>query len=188
MQDLMDWFLGTPVKIALILSLAFLVRIALIRASTRVIKRAMLLRQDRSTSSIINQIPTGSLPGENNRYEQRASSISQLMQSVISVSIWSIAGIMALSNLGIDVGPILASAGVVGVALGFGAQTLVKDYLAGIFMILEDQYGVGDLIDVGPAQGTVEEIGLRVTRLRSKEGVVWYMRNGEVMRVANYSQ
>jgi small conductance mechanosensitive channel len=95
---------------------------------------------------------------------------------------------MALSNLGIDVGPILASAGVVGVALGFGAQTLVKDYLAGIFMILEDQYGVGDLIDVGPAQGTVEEIGLRVTRLRSKEGVVWYMRNGEVMRVANYSQ
>lgn len=180
MQDLLDWFLGTPVKIAPILVLAFVTRLVIIRAANRVIKRALLLSRDRSTNRDKSV--------DQNRHELRANSISQLFRSVISVSVWGIAGIMALSNLGIDVGPILASAGVVGVALGFGAQTLVKDFIAGIFMILEDQYGVGDVIDVGPAVGIVEEIGLRVTRLRDQEGVVWYMRNGEVLRIANHSQ
>ncbi|MEY3277696.1 MAG: hypothetical protein RLZZ426_182, partial [Actinomycetota bacterium] len=84
--------------------------------------------------------------------------------------------------------PLLASAGVVGVALGFGAQTLVKDYLAGIFLIIEDQYGIGDVVDVGDAIGTVEEVTLRTTRLRDLSGVVWYVRNGEIVRVANRSQ
>lgn len=184
MQDIWDWFLGTPVKIALIFLLATLTRLILIRASGRVIKRALLLRADRTKQS--RNLDNSTVA--QGRYEQRAKSISQLLKSVISVTVWSLAGIMALSNLGIDVAPILASAGVVGVALGFGAQTLVKDFLAGIFMILEDQYGVGDVIDVGPAVGTVEEIGLRVTRLRDDDGVVWYMRNGEVLRVANHSQ
>ncbi|MEY4311580.1 MAG: hypothetical protein RLZZ571_350 [Actinomycetota bacterium] len=184
MNDLLDWFLGTPVKIAVIVLLAALIRVFLIRASSRLIKRALSLRIERrhgAQSSVEKQ-------AEHSRHEQRASSISQLLRSVITGTVWSLAGIMVLSNLGIDVGPILASAGVVGVALGFGAQTLVKDFIAGIFMILEDQYGVGDVIDVGPAIGTVEEIGLRVTRLRDKEGTVWYMRNGEVLRIANHSQ
>ena len=95
---------------------------------------------------------------------------------------------MILPLLGINVGPLLASAGVIGVALGFGAQTLVKDYLSGIFLIIEDQYGVGDLVDVGPVIGTVEEVALRFTRLRDQTGVVWYVRNGEILRVANRSQ
>ena len=93
-----------------------------------------------------------------------------------------------LPLLGIDIAPLLASAGVIGVALGFGAQTLVKDYLSGIFMIIEDQYGVGDVVDVGPVIGTVEEVALRFTRLRDMSGVVWYVRNGEILRVANRSQ
>lgn len=184
MPDLFEWFLGTPVKIAVIILLAFLLRVVLIRASSRVIKRALLIRRDRAKQSGTAQNESAA----QDRYEQRARSISALLRSVISVTVWSLAAIMALSNLGIDVAPILASAGVVGVALGFGAQTLIKDFLAGIFMILEDQYGVGDLIDVGPAIGTVEEIGLRVTRLRDESGIVWYMRNGEVLRVANHSQ
>jgi small conductance mechanosensitive channel len=184
MQDLVDWFLGTPIKIALIVLLAVVLRSVLIRSSGRVIRRAMLLRRSRSA----NTPATPEALIDQNRHEQRASAISQLFKSVISVAVWTIAGIMVLSNLGIDVGPILASAGVVGVALGFGAQTLVKDYLAGIFMILEDQYGVGDLIDVGSVVGTVEEVGLRVTRLRDLSGVVWYVRNGEILRVANRSQ
>lgn len=183
-QDALQWFLGTPVKIALIILLAGLTRLVLIRASGRVIKRALLLRADR-TKRVENPESATIAQG---RYEQRSRSINQLLRSIISVTVWTIAGIMVLSNLGIDVAPILASAGVVGVALGFGAQTLVKDFLAGIFMILEDQYGIGDVIDVGPAVGTVEEIGLRVTRLRDDEGIVWYMRNGEVLRVANRSQ
>ncbi len=93
-----------------------------------------------------------------------------------------------LAQLQINITPLLASAGVVGVALGFGAQSMVKDYLSGIFLILEDQYGVGDVVDLGPVVGTVEDVTLRVTQLRDMSGVVWYVRNGEVVRVANRSQ
>ena len=98
----------------------------------------------------------------------------------------------AIAGFDLNVAPILASAGVVGVALGFGAQTLVKDYLAGLFMIVEDQYSVGDEVELATANvtaaGTVEEVGLRVTRMRDDDGVVWYIRNGEVQRVANRSK
>ncbi len=94
--------------------------------------------------------------------------------------------VMAILNIPLT--PILASAGVGGVALGFGAQSLVKDYLSGIFMIVEDQYGVGDLVDLGEASGTIEDVGLRVTRLRDSSGQVWYIRNGEIVRVGNQSQ
>jgi len=95
---------------------------------------------------------------------------------------------MILAEFGINLGPVLASAGIIGVALGFGAQNLVKDFLSGIFMMLEDQYGVGDVVDVGPASGTVETVGLRVTTLRDINGTVWYVRNGEISRVGNSSQ
>ena len=95
---------------------------------------------------------------------------------------------MVLTELGVNVAPIIASAGIVGVALGFGAQSLVKDFLSGIFMIFEDQYGVGDVVDLGEASGTVEAVSLRVTRLRDVNGTVWYVRNGEILRVGNMSQ
>ena len=92
------------------------------------------------------------------------------------------------AELDYEIGPILASAGILGVALGFGAQNLVKDFLAGIFMIFEDQLGVGDSVDLGEASGTVEAVSLRVTRLRDVNGTVWYVRNGEILRVGNQSQ
>ena len=95
---------------------------------------------------------------------------------------------LVLGEIGFQLGPFIAGAGIVGVALGFGAQNLVKDFLSGIFMILEDQYGVGDVIDLGEVTGTVESVGLRVTRLRDVNGTVWYVRNGEVLRVGNRSQ
>ena len=93
-----------------------------------------------------------------------------------------------LSELGINIAPLVASAGVIGVALGFGAQTLVKDFLSGVFLVSEDQFGVGDIVDLGPATGTVEEVGLRITRVRDSSGIVWYVRNGEILRVGNRSQ
>ena len=93
-----------------------------------------------------------------------------------------------MATVGLPLGPLLASAGVGGVALGFGAQSLVKDFLSGIFMLLEDQYGVGDIIDTGEATGTVEEVTLRITKLRDASGVAWYVRNGEIVRIANKSQ
>ena len=112
-----------------------------------------------------------------------------LLKSITSGVIVAIVVTMMLAEIGLDIGPIIASAGIVGVALGFGSQTLVKDFLSGIFMIFEDQYGVGDVVDMGEGlTGTVEAVSLRVTRLRDTNGTVWYVRNGELLRVGNMSQ
>jgi len=122
------------------------------------------------------------------RRRQRAQTLGSVLRSVASIVILGTALLSALGELGLNLTPVLASASVVGVAVGFGAQSIVKDFLAGLFMLLEDQFGVGDVVDVGPAKGTVEAVTLRVTRLRDVNGVVWYIRNGEIQRVGNESQ
>jgi small conductance mechanosensitive channel len=114
--------------------------------------------------------------------------MGSVLRSVTTGVVATIALIMIIAELGISIAPLIASAGIVGIALGFGAQSLVKDFLSGIFMILEDQYGVGDVIDAGEAIGTVEAVSLRVTRLRDIDGTVWYVRNGEILRIGNMSQ
>jgi small conductance mechanosensitive channel len=177
-----DWFLGTPLRIAGVVALSLVLRFIINRAINRITHRAVSVRASRRTYS------SGDAASDSIRRDQRAQSVSQLLHSVVTVGITAIAAITILAMVGINVAPILASAGVVGVALGIGAQTLVKDYLAGIFMILEDQYGIGDLVDVGEAIGHVEEIGLRITRIRDADGVLWYVRNGEIIRVANQSR
>lgn len=96
--------------------------------------------------------------------------------------------LQSLAILGVNVAPFIASAGIVGVALGFGAQNLVRDFITGIFMLFEDQYGVGDVVDVGDAVGTVESVGLRITTVRDLHGTLWYVRNGGIARVGNFSQ
>ena len=132
------------------------------------------------------RIQVKAIQGE--RAEQRARTLGSLLRYAITIIIATIALLMVLSELGIDIAPLIAGAGVVGVALGFGAQSLVKDFLSGMFMLMEDQYGVGDIIDVGEASGTVEQVTLRVTTLRDVEGTVWYVPNGEIRRVGNLSQ
>ncbi len=122
------------------------------------------------------------------RRANRASTLGRLLTNVSSVVILSIAFLMILAEWGFNLAPLVAGAGIVGVALGFGAQALVSDFLSGVFMLLEDQYGVGDIIDLDGTEGTVEDVQLRVTRLRSVNGVVWWVRNGEVARVGNMSQ
>jgi small conductance mechanosensitive channel len=114
--------------------------------------------------------------------------MGSLLKSIISGVTVAVVGTMILSEIGVDIAPLIASAGIIGVALGFGAQSLVKDYLAGLFLIFEDQYGVGDSIDLATVSGTVEAVSLRVTRLRDVNGTVWYVRNGEILRVGNQSQ
>jgi moderate conductance mechanosensitive channel len=115
-----------------------------------------------------------------------------VLKSLLTAVIMGSALLMVLDLLGLPLAPLLASAGVGGVAIGFGAQSLVKDFFSGVFMIAEDQYGVGDVIDTGTVSGTVsgtvEEVTLRITRLRDADGVVWYLRNGEILRVGNRSQ
>jgi small-conductance mechanosensitive channel len=122
------------------------------------------------------------------RRKQRVRALGSVLRSAASVTIFSIAGVTILGDLGINLAPLLASAGVVGIAVGFGAQNLVRDYLSGIFMLVEDQYGVGDVITVGDATGTVETVTLRITRLRSVNGIVWHVRNGAIETVGNESQ
>ena len=125
---------------------------------------------------------------EDERHHQRVRALGSILRSIASVVIFGIAGVVILGDLGINLAPLLASAGVVGVAIGFGAQNLVRDYLSGIFMLLEDQYGVGDSITVGDASGTVENVTLRITRIRDTKGVVWHIRNGAIEKVGNQSQ
>jgi moderate conductance mechanosensitive channel len=128
-------------------------------------------------------------PAGSTRRVQRAKTLGGMLKSITSGVIVVIVVTMMLSAVGLDIGPIIASAGIVGVALGFGSQTLVKDFLSGIFLIFEDQYGVGDVVDMGEdLSGTVEAVSLRVTRLRDTNGTVWYVRNGELFRVGNMSQ
>ena len=133
-------------------------------------------------------VMSATAPWRNERQQQRAQAMASLLKSLATVVISLVAVFMVLDVLGYDLAPLLASAGVVGVALGFGAQNLVKDFLAGVCMLLEDQFGVGDVVDMDKASGQVEAVGLRVTRLRDDSGVIWYVRNGEVLRVGNKSQ
>lgn len=122
------------------------------------------------------------------RRKQRAETMGGVLRSITTFVVFTMVTIMALSEVGVNVGPLIAGAGIVGVALGFGAQSLVRDFLSGIFMIFEDQYGIGDVVDLGDATGTVEAVTLRITRLRDINGTVWYVRNGEILRVGNMSQ
>lgn len=122
------------------------------------------------------------------RQRQRVTTLGSLMRNIVDVGILLITLLTVLSIVGIPMAPLLASAGVGGVAVGFGAQSLVKDYLSGIFMLAEDQFGVGDIITVGTIKGTVLEVTLRVTKVRDFAGVVWYVRNGEILTLGNVSQ
>lgn len=122
------------------------------------------------------------------RSRQRAKTLTVVVVSVLSGTLWFVGGLLVLGELNIDLAPLLAGAGVIGIAVGFGAQALIRDFLAGFFIVLEDQYAVGDIVDLGHAIGEVERITLRFTRLRDLEGQVWFIPNGEVQRVGNLSK
>ncbi|CAM3386783.1 mechanosensitive ion channel family protein [Nocardioides dubius] len=174
LADVAVWLIGKPLSIALLFVLGFSARWLIHRFVDRLVRQA----ESRETA--------GSLVAS--RRVQRVRTMGSLLKSIATGLITTIVLIMTIAELGYNVAPLLASAGIVGVALGFGAQSLVKDFLSGIFMIFEDQYGVGDVVDVGEASGTIEAVSLRVTRLRDTEGTVWYVRNGEILRVGNMSQ
>ncbi len=185
-----DWIIGVPLQFVSIFVVALIAQIVLLWTIRRIVRRTTERARRERLEDSRRTMRTAELSDVllNQRTEQRAAAIGSLLTSVVSISVWVIALLTALPLLGIDIAPLLASAGVIGVALGFGAQTLVKDYLSGIFLIIEDQFGVGDVVDLGPAIGTVEEVALRYTRLRDLSGIVWYVRNGEILRVANKSQ
>lgn len=185
-----DWLIAKPLKIIIILAIAFVVRYLLRRLIDRLTNppRSGTTKAPAILRPLRERAPQMLSAAIVERRRQRAQTIGSVLKSVATFLILGIAVLEVLAELGINLGPIIASAGIVGVALGFGAQNLVRDFLSGMFMMVEDQYGVGDVVDVGEATGTVEAVGLRVTTLRDLNGTVWYVRNGEILRVGNSSQ
>jgi small conductance mechanosensitive channel len=125
---------------------------------------------------------------DHERRVQRANTIGALLSSVVGVLVAVLTSVYVLKNLNVDVAPILTSVGILGIAIGFGAQQLIRDFLAGIFITIEDQYGIGDIIETSEVVGTVQAMNLRITRVRAEDGTIWYLRNGEILRVGNRSQ
>ncbi|MCI0383224.1 mechanosensitive ion channel family protein [Streptomyces sp. CNQ085] len=176
-------WLAVGLRIALILAIAVVLRSVVRRAITRLIARMNRNAEAEASGNALRGLLVNA-----ERRRQRTEAIGSVLRSVTTFVIMGTALLIVLSTLGIDLAPLLASAGVAGVAIGFGARNLVTDVLTGMFVLLEDQYGVGDRIDAGEATGTVLEIGLRVTKLRGDDGEIWYVRNGEIKRVGNLSQ
>jgi len=175
-KEALDWFSGSPLRILLVL----LVAMASQYFGKRAITRAM------------NRLATTDLrPGSKGvgaRQKERAKTTGTVLNSTLNSVIWLIAFATILGEFGFNLGPFIASAGVIGVALGLGAQTIVRDVLSGIFMLVEDQYGVGDTVEVLEIKGIVEKVGLRITTVRDSNGTLWYLRNGEILKVGNSSQ
>ena len=189
--ELADFLIGKPLTVLLILVVAFVLN----RLARRGVKRAL-----RGLSAGAVQERLGDLrrltPGAlletretSLRAEQRLDAIASVLRSLVSVVILVVAGFMVLAEVGIELGPLLAGAGILGVALGFGSQSLVRDFLSGMFILVEDQFGVGDIVDLdGTTSGVVESVSLRTTMLRALDGTVWHVPNGEIRRVGNMSQ
>jgi small conductance mechanosensitive channel len=183
-----SWFVGLPLRIVLYLVVGGLT-LALLRSGISAVTNRLVtapagLGGERELTSVLARAN----PLLAARRAQRARTVGSVLRSAASLLIGSIVLFLVLDALSINLAPFIASAGIVGVALGFGAQSLVKDFLTGLFMLAEDQYGVGDVIDAGPASGTVEAVGLRVTKIRDADGVLWFIPNGSMTRVGNKTQ
>ncbi|BFU46496.1 mechanosensitive ion channel family protein [Krasilnikovia sp. MM14-A1004] len=178
-----------PLRIIAIILIALLVRWLL----HRMISRLTVTGSKAELPALLKPLRERAKDATDNQFvperrRQRAEAIGSVLRSFVTAVVFTMAALLVMGELGFNLGPLIASAGIVGVALGFGAQSLVKDLIAGLFMLLEDQYGVGDSVDLGDATGVVETVGLRVTTVRDARGVLWYVRNGEIVRVGNKSQ
>jgi moderate conductance mechanosensitive channel len=185
-----DFLLGPGGRILLILFLALFVHLGVRRAITRFVKRIAETEPGQRRSRLRKRAPSlvAESPFFAERARARAQTLAQVLRSIATAVIWSIALLTVLGEVGVDLAPLIAGAGIAGVALGFGAQSLVKDFLTGFFMLVEDQCGIGDIVDVGEAEGVVEGVSLRVTRVRDVSGTLWHVPNGQIERVANKSQ
>lgn len=177
------WVVGPGLKVLLILLAGWLV--------TRIVKRSIThftQRIDRPSLRDVGRDPSISIEAEQLRAKARAETLAGVLRSVALIAVWVLTALLALGELNINLGPLIAGAGIVGVAIGFGAQSAVRDFLSGVFMMFEDIYSVGDDIDFGKGRGTVEKVTLRSTSIRTRQGVVWNVPNGKLDFVANYSQ
>lgn len=174
------WLLGTPIKIVLIIAAALILNHLMRRFIRRFAQKLGAATAEHGEAVVSERTVE--------RAEERASTIGSLLRSLSTAVIYGIAAIMILEVLGVSLVPIIAGAGVLGLAIGFGAQSVVEDLLRGVFMLAEDQFSVGDRIDVGSVNGTVERVTLRTAVIRDAEGTLWHVPNSEINRVANENQ
>lgn len=178
-----DILIQRPLKILLIIVVAlvlnWLARSIIHRATRRGIERTPLLASEAEN--------TPQYRAQEARRQQRMRTLGNVGRSVAVIVIWTWAALAVLDQLGVNVAPLIASAGVVGVAIGFGAQSLVKDFFSGMFILIENQFGVGDTIQVGDIVGEVEMMTLRITTIRDMDGALWHVRNGDIDQVGNHS-
>ncbi|WP_269936958.1 mechanosensitive ion channel family protein [Arthrobacter sp. HY1533] len=176
------------------IAVGLLVWLVLHYAIRLVVKRAMVERTPLAHGSLrwaapmLRTIDPVTRALDNERRVQRAKTIGSLLNSVVTAVVAMVTGFYVLIAFEIDIAPLLASVGVLGIAIGFGCQQLIRDFLAGIFIALEDQYGIGDVIQTSEVIGTVEYVGLRITRVLAEDGTLWYLRNGEILRLGNRSK
>ena len=200
--ELADVVFAKPLTILMIVVVSFVVQRLVHRAINRFVgtmtgeqQPVRRLRRRLRRTNLGQRLPASVLAtgGFSLRASARAATLGVVLKSLAGFVIWTIAAITVLGELGIDLAALVASAGIAGIALGFGAQSLVRDFLAGMFILIEDQYGVGDVLDAGdlsgtPVAGTVEAVSLRTTRVRDVDGTVWHVPNGQILRVGNKSQ
>jgi small-conductance mechanosensitive channel len=187
-----DWLVGKPLAILATFAVALVARTfarwAIDRGVRRIMRPPVVVTKSIEALGGATASEAATEEIEQARKSSRAESISAALSGVVAMIIWTTAVVTSASILGFELGPLLAGAGVIGVAVGFGAQSLVRDCITGLFMLIEDQYGIGDSVDVGAATGTVERVSLRTTVLRGIDGTVWHVPNGEIRRVGNQSQ
>jgi small conductance mechanosensitive channel len=182
--EAIDWFISRPLSAVLVLVIAWLVNRIVRRAIDRLVRRVVIER-DRLHDAVRSGAERQRWA---ERTQQRTATLTVVLRSVAAAIIYTTGVLIALDQLAIDLGPFIPGASIIGVALGFGAQQIVRDFLAGLFIIVEDQYGVGDEIDLGEPRGLVEAVTLRATRIRDVNGTLWTIGNGEIRKVGNRTQ
>ena len=195
------WIVDKPLTVLIILLLAIIARRIVRRAIDHMVERIASDKKHAEEDEAERTAEEGrtwdperlaakmaQLRERTERASQRAKTLGTLFKSIATTIVWAVAIMMLLAEFDVNLGPLIAGAGILGVAIGFGAQSVVRDLLTGVFMLIEDQYGVGDVVDLGDAVGTVESVGLRTTRLRDISGTVWHVPNGAIARVGNMSQ
>src|SRR3954463_9414143 len=189
--EIVDYLVDAPLKIVLIAVLAVIAN----RVARKGVKRALRTLQSGAVQERLGSLraatPEALLATTEHslRAEQRIEALASVLRSLLTFVLYAVALFMILGEVGIELGPLLAGAGIIGVALGFGSQSLVKDFLSGVFILIEDQFGVGDIVNLdGETSGVVDAVSLRTTRLRAVDGTLWHVPNGEIRRVGNKSQ
>jgi small-conductance mechanosensitive channel len=182
-----DLIVGKLISIIVIIAIAFLIRwvfhFVIDRVVTRIVS-GVKKKQDVTDTQALQASPLAAV-----RIVQRTRTLGTVLRNVVNVTLFIIVTLMVVNVIDTSIlGSFALLGAAIGAGLGFGAQNIVKDVLNGLFMVVEDQLGVGDVVDLGPATGIVEEVQIRITKVRDVNGTLWFVRNGEILRVGNMSQ